>query len=81
MPLARAKFAKHSICECGHPILADHIELGRVYYIQTDVTKRMGLVCGGCKKEIMGTWVMVMDPGGRGMLPIDIFEIDEGWTA
>jgi len=78
---ALAKFVKRSICECGFPVLAVDVPVGRTYTIRPEDTRELEMICGGCATRIRRTWVYVegYGPGHQsGYLPVEIFEIDEG---
>lgn len=72
----KAKFVRHSVCECGFPILSDGIPLGTIYEIDYSRMKRIAVICGGCKKYIplTGVWVESRDGCRPGYLPENIFE-------
>lgn len=74
----RAQFARYSLCDCGFPVLAESIPLGKIYRVYPANTKTATMVCGGCGIEITGKWIYALDERGHpGYIPIDILEIDE----
>lgn len=79
--MQEAKFVKYSICDCGFPILAEHIQLGTIYVVRAEKRTKCALLCGGCKKIIRDISCIYVERRGSsagGYLPAEIFEIDEG---
>ncbi len=72
----KAKFARHSVCKCGFPILDDGIQLGTIYDIDPHHKVPITIRCGGCKKEnrMAGVWVEARGNSRAGYLPESIFE-------
>lgn len=65
-----------SLCDCGFPILAEHIGIGATYIVDMDNWKVMTLCCGGCKGKILidGVKAQASSTGHAGILPKAIFE-------
>lgn len=73
--MIKVELTKLSICECGFPVLADHIELGTQYEIDNNQQRDGVLVCGGCNAKIrcQTVWVKGRNGGPPGYLPLEIF--------
>lgn len=72
--IAVLPYITKSICECGHPVMRDEIELGREYEVIID-RRKATFTCGGCNKTFEVETVLARQNNGvwRG-LPVGIFE-------
>jgi hypothetical protein len=68
-----ARLKKLSVCGCGFPVLAEHIEIGAEYKIDRNIKEQLLLICGGCGVSIPVQCVFVHG-GKSGFLPEEIFE-------
>lgn len=73
----KAKFVKHSICQCGFPVLDESVPLGTVYEVDPSDEQRLVFICGGCGKwlRVMSIWVNSRAGSCAGFLPKEIFEL------
>lgn len=71
----KVKLVKLSMCNCGHPVLADHISIGTEYEINPKDMASCTLICGGCSTKIKCVGVMTESRNGAqaGYLPREIF--------
>jgi hypothetical protein len=78
----KAKYVKYSVCECGFPALAVSTPMGKLYTAYPDQVGIFKMICGGCRRSLTLKFITV-DDGQKplGMLPLEIFELDEGLAA
>jgi len=78
--LVKARTIKESLCDCGFPILSENVPLGTVYKVETDSVAKGTLICGGCKKHISirTVWASGGITYSEGIMPLELFEFDEG---
>jgi len=77
-----AKYVKRSVCECGFPALEESTPMGKLYTAYRNQVATFKMICGGCRKSLTLKFITV-DDGQKplGMLPLEIFEFDEGVAA
>lgn len=71
------KLARLTICQCGFPVLCDHIKIGHEYVVWPDVQDSFDYTCGGCgiKQKVIGIYVEG-NGGPGGFLPVGIFDLE-----
>jgi len=73
----KASLSKLSLCDCGYPVLDESIALGTEYEIDLGSSRPGHMTCGGCKKRFPVTVIFGEREGHDGMLPLEIFSIEE----
>lgn len=79
MKVVIVKLAALSICECGEPVMHDHIPLGTEYRVYPE-TIRHGFIygCGRCRRVQQDIAVIDADNRngiGRAPLPLALFDL------
>jgi hypothetical protein len=79
--MIRLRYARTSLCSCGHPMLKESVPLGTIYLGDESDTQYETIRCGGCRKRLRLKTIYVVRVGrdGRygdtpGFLPMELFD-------
>jgi hypothetical protein len=78
-----AKLVQRGVCpHCDYGSIIDSVPLGTIYKVDPASACRVRIRCGGCKKiyEVTAIFADGRAGGVAGLLPLDCFEIDEGFS-
>jgi hypothetical protein len=76
-PCQNAKLVKRALCECGFPVIQEHVPLGTIYLVHIASLQGGGL-SGGCRKffQVQIIFAEASPYGEAGWIPFDIFELE-----